>query len=156
VAADVALPPLARVADRGRPTTGRLAVATGLLGVGWVAVAGVLYHPEGSSLPVACPFHALTGLDCPGCGSTRALGALVRLDPAAAFDHNVLAPVALVVLAVAWVRWMRAAWGGRPTRDVIRGPAAVVAVGVAVVAFAVVRNLEAASWLASGLASSGP
>lgn len=131
-------------------------VGAGVVGLGWLAAAGVVYRPEGSSLPVACPVHALTGLDCPGCGSTRALGALVRLDPVAAFDHNLLAPIALVVLTVAWLRWVRAAWTGLPVPDLARGPAAISALGVTVVAFAVVRNLDAASWLASGLAGAAP
>jgi hypothetical protein len=131
-------------------------LGAGLVGAGWIATAGVLYRPEGGVLPIACPVHAATGLDCPGCGSTRALGALTRLDPVAALDHNVLVPIAFVFVVVTWVLWVRATWTGRAAPVLVRGPAAIVAVGVLIVAFTIVRNLDAGSWLASGLASATP
>lgn len=42
-----------------------------------------------------CPFYALTGLRCPGCGSTHAFYALVHGDLAAAWAAN---PFTLVVV----------------------------------------------------------
>jgi hypothetical protein len=145
------------VAVSGRSDRRRWAgVVAGTAGAVWIATAGVLYRPAGSSLPITCPFHALTGLDCPGCGSTRALGALARLDPVAALDHNALVPGALAFVLVSWVLWVRAAWAGEPSPAIVRGPAAIAAVGIGVVMFAVVRNLEAGSWLASGLSTVTP
>lgn len=47
-----------------------------------------------------CLFHALTGLYCPGCGSTRALHALLHGDLAQAMAMNPLLVVALPVLAL--------------------------------------------------------
>ncbi len=41
-----------------------------------------------------CTFRALTGLPCMGCGSTRALGLLGRLDPLAALRMQPLATLA--------------------------------------------------------------
>jgi hypothetical protein len=137
-----------------RTSPGRwLSLGAGVIGAAWIAAAGVLYRPDGSALPLACPFHTVTGLDCPGCGSTRALGALARLDPIAALDHNLLVPLAFVFIAASWVLWVRATWTGRAAPALIRGPAAIAAIGVLFVAFTVVRNLGAASWLGSGLAS---
>ena len=52
-----------------------------------------------SPLP-GCPFYALTGLFCPGCGSTRCLHALVHLDLAQAMAMNPLLVTALLPLAV--------------------------------------------------------
>lgn len=47
-----------------------------------------------------CLFHALTGLQCPGCGTTRALHHLLHGDVAGAFRLNamlfVVAPFGLV------------------------------------------------------------
>ena len=40
--------------------------------------------------PLICVFYKLTGLYCPGCGSGRASAALLHLDFAAAFKHNLL------------------------------------------------------------------
>ena len=46
-----------------------------------------------------CPVHALTGLSCPGCGSQRALHALLTGHPAEAWHYNpylfIAVPVAL-------------------------------------------------------------
>jgi len=54
----------------------------------------------------ACPFKALTGHDCVGCGSTRSLTQLAHGDVADAFDFNVLVPVAVALLLVSWVAWL--------------------------------------------------
>jgi hypothetical protein len=122
-------------------------------------MAGVLYRPDGVSAArvvgsgVGCPFKHLTGLDCPGCGSTRALGALTRLDIGAALDHNVLVPFALVFVMVSWALWTVATWRSRPTPALVRGPTAILAIGLVLTAFAVVRNLDAGEWLESGIAS---
>ncbi|MCP4714095.1 MAG: DUF2752 domain-containing protein [Deltaproteobacteria bacterium] len=46
-----------------------------------------------------CPFHVLTGRQCPGCGMTRALLSLGQLDIQQALRHNPLAlPLAIVML----------------------------------------------------------
>lgn len=126
-----------------------MAVAAGLA---WITTAGVVYRPDGVSA-FGCPFKALTGLDCPGCGSTRSLGALTRLDLGAALDHNVLVPFALVIVVVSWWLWLVSTWRRRPTPAIVRGPTAIVTIGAVLIAFAVARNLGAAAWLGSGLAS---
>ena len=37
-----------------------------------------------------CPFHRLTGIACPGCGTTRAVAHLLRFDLAGGFAMNPL------------------------------------------------------------------
>ena len=41
-------------------------------------------------LLTGCPFRFLTGIPCPGCGMTRAVWALIRLDFSAAFRYHPL------------------------------------------------------------------
>ncbi|GHT45762.1 membrane protein [Planctomycetales bacterium] len=67
--------------------TGFVAVA-----VFGIAVAVVLSHghPSSYSFMPKCPFHLLTGLHCPGCGTTRALFYLVHGDIATAFRYQPL------------------------------------------------------------------
>ncbi len=42
-----------------------------------------------------CPFYVLTGLFCPGCGSQRAISALLHFDVLSAIRYNVLLVAAL-------------------------------------------------------------
>ena len=41
-------------------------------------------------LGIACPIHAATGFYCPGCGSTRAVKAVLNGDLSLAFHDNAL------------------------------------------------------------------
>ena len=93
---------------------------------------------QGSPYP-ACPFRAITGLDCPFCGTGRALHAVLHAEVGRAFSLNPLVVVATPLLAVAWLL------GKRPSPRTMW-----IGLGV-LVAFAVVRNLPfgAVSWMAS-------
>ena len=76
------------------------AVGGPLLGLGlgyalWVRLTG---------LAVPCPFRAVTGLLCPGCGVTRLCLALLRWDWAAAWSANPVLLLMLPVLAALGVR----------------------------------------------------
>lgn len=51
-------------------------------------LVAVLLQTFGWTLP--CPVRLLTGLNCPGCGNTRATLALLRLDFKAVFEYNML------------------------------------------------------------------
>ena len=46
-----------------------------------------------------CPFRRLTGLPCPGCGSTRAVMSLLHGEPAKALAWNPLVTAALCLFA---------------------------------------------------------
>jgi hypothetical protein len=112
------------------------------LGVAGAAVGGaILLHvrdPRGSTY-LPCPFHALTGLWCPGCGATRAFGDLTRGDIAAAASSNVVAVVLGIVAVGIWAAWLRARWTQTPLT--LRRPNRPIVVGVALlVLFTVVRN----------------
>ncbi|HEX2578497.1 MAG TPA: DUF2752 domain-containing protein, partial [Aquihabitans sp.] len=122
-------------------------VAGALATAGTAALAVV--DPTATHVPL-CPLQALTGLDCPFCGSLRAVHALTRGDVGAALDHNVLFTAAVPVLVVGWALW---AWrsvrepGARP--PALPRPVVGLALALAV-AFTVARNLPAFAWLASG------
>lgn len=102
----------------------------------WFLLAGP--RPPGW-LP-QCPFHAITGLYCPGCGSTRALHALAHGELGAALGFNPLLVLALPLLA-AWAL-ARVAKTLRGDATPVRQPphAATVAL-VVVVSFFLLRNL---------------
>jgi hypothetical protein len=94
-----------------------------------------------------CPFFAVTGHWCPGCGSLRAMHALTQGDVAAAAGLNVLALASLPVLALIWLRWARRSWTGAPRAR--PAPAALIwALAIGVLVFGVIRNLPFGAALA--------
>ncbi len=58
------------------------------------------FSPLESALFPKCPFLWLTGFECPGCGSQRALHSLFTLNFADAFFYNPLAIIALPYIAL--------------------------------------------------------
>ncbi len=134
----------------GRTPAGvRWALAgTAIAGCAYVAVADP--NRPSSWYPV-CPFKALTGLDCPGCGITRALHALLTGHPLRAFDHNALVML-VVVVGLVWfaVNRLRAR-RGRPPLELSHPAWWGAAFGALVAVFWVVRNLpwEPFRWLGS-------
>jgi len=73
-----------------------LAIGVGL-GVVYLFKPGVYPYPS-------CVFHDLTGLYCPGCGSTRALYQLLHGNLLGALHDNVMAVLAVPFFAYAAVR----------------------------------------------------
>jgi hypothetical protein len=144
------------------------------LAVGAVALLATAYvdlvDPNAPGHYPLCPTKAVTGLDCPGCGGLRAVHSLTHGDVVGAVDHNAF--VVLVLLPVAVVLWL--AWLVRSLRgpvedadpaprsrverlaDALTSRPAVVAGVVVMLAFTVVRNIDALpalAWLGSGLAA---
>ncbi len=84
-----------------------------MLTVGTVFLA--LNDPGAWHLPVACPFLSVTGLQCPGCGSLRALHDILNLRISKAFHHNPVASALMLLAPVAVVfrkRLRRSPWWG--------------------------------------------
>ena len=75
----------------------------------------ILFPPGRFPFYPICPFHALTGLLCPGCGGTRAMAALLRGHMAEAWHRNALV-VSLTPLAIiaGLVRLQRGVWPAMP------------------------------------------
>lgn len=120
----------------------------GLLAVAALAMGAFIYffNPATHGFYPACQFHRLTGLNCPGCGMTRATYALLHGELATALHDNAL------LVAAAGGLLLRGAWRGlnrlrgRPNGEFFPAkylwPLLAVAVG-----FAVLRNLPAFAFL---------
>jgi hypothetical protein len=65
-----------------------------------------------------CPFRLLTGLQCPGCGSTRALYHLLHLHPVTAFKLNPLFLLTLPFIVYGLLGFTKSAVTGRPQRRI--------------------------------------
>ncbi|MDQ2635751.1 MAG: DUF2752 domain-containing protein [Actinomycetota bacterium] len=116
------------------PRRAYTALGTGALAVGALAYVGLADPHRSNFFFPACPFKALTGLDCPGCGGLRMMHDLLHGDLAAAVVDNVVLLVGLPALLI----WALARW--RLNRPVWNIPLVVVIVTTAVT-WAVVRNL---------------
>ena len=99
------------------------------------------FSPTEHGFYPVCPFHALTGLQCPGCGGTRAMYQLLHLHWTEAMRLNglvtLLAPVALLWFALWYYSVMR--YDRAPDFRVPR--AATLGFGAIAVLFAVARNI---------------
>ena len=76
------------------------AAAAGACVLVWVADPTT----PGGILPT-CPTKSLLGIDCPGCGTLRAIYSLLHGDVMSAVRFNALAIVALGFLLVAFAMW---------------------------------------------------
>jgi hypothetical protein len=72
-----------------------------------ISIAGTVvvyfsYNPVKVNLFPPCLFHELTGLQCPGCGSQRAIHSLLHLEIKQAFFYNpaLCFAIPLVVLLI--------------------------------------------------------
>lgn len=74
-------------------------VLTGLLIIA-LAIIYYLFNPAKYGFFPKCPFHTLTGLDCPGCGSQRAIYSLLHGDLRQAISYNLLLVISLPFLLV--------------------------------------------------------
>ena len=109
-------------------------------------VAGLI-DPRGG--PTLCPFKAATGLDCPVCGSTRALHFVMRGQFATAAGYNVLFVLALPFLLAASFIGLSEMFGGpwrMPRLRVSRRTLWIL--GAVVLCFGIVRNLPFAPFRA--------
>lgn len=136
----------------GRPRPPWVATAVvGAAAIGACAFVRVL-NPVVESNPPFCPFKMMTGHDCPGCGATRALNALLHGHPGVAADHNLLFVALLPIAVVLYLVWALRSVGVDLPR--LRLPKGWVPVLVTLVAlFWALRLLpwDPFTWLASGL-----
>jgi hypothetical protein len=115
--------------------------AVGVAGAAALAYV-VAVDPADAAVAVPCPFHAMTGWWCPGCGLTRATHHLLRGDVATALSYHALVPVVLGVGVWVWLAWWLPAVGRRSPPGPATLPApAWIALASALIAFAVVRNV---------------
>ena len=117
----------------------RLAAVLLVVGVG----LGLLYafNPAEAKFFPPCPLNKLTGLHCPGCGTTRALHHLLHGRVGRAFDYN-----PLLVASMPWIVYALGRDGyrfvlPRPTASRRLRPWALWTIAAVVIAYGVARNL---------------
>lgn len=145
----------ARAEPQAIPPKIRTAASPGLgLLAGAVAVAAVLgavavvyfFNPSTHGFYPICLFHAMTGLNCPGCGGTRSLYALLHGHFELALKDNALFILLLPVVALrgAWFAGKKSL--GQPAGQFVPVKSLWWLLVIAVV-FTVLRNLPAFAFL---------
>src|SRR5215468_10118967 len=99
-----------------------------------------IFEPGKSGFFPPCPFRTLTGLNCPGCGTTRCLHQLLHGEVVNAFELNPLFMVMLPFGIWFLVRYTWAALTGRKLRAIEMKPGYVWPVVGLIVGFWIFRN----------------
>jgi uncharacterized protein DUF2752 len=118
--------------------------------VGGLTIALHFRDPHASGSWGYCPFFAMTGLYCPGCGGLRAVNDLTDANLLGAASSNLVFVALIPLIVLWWIRWTGRAWSGGPVRGVEgrRAGVAIAVFAVVLVVFGVLRNLPMGSWLA--------
>ncbi len=128
------------------PASTRFAVIALAVTAAGIAATVFFFNPAAHQFYPVCQFHRLTGLDCPGCGGTRALYALLHGNVSAALRDNALLVGGVFFLALrgGWLAVKRIC--GRPTGGFLPVKFLWPLLAVMLV-FTVLRNLPAFAFL---------
>jgi len=97
--------------------------------------------PEKSLTLFKCPFNLLTGLYCPGCGSTRSLHHLLNGRLFTAFSFNPMLMILLPFLLFHFIRKGINSFRGRPTPLFLKNPKMAWALFGFMMLFWILRNI---------------
>ncbi|WP_338543751.1 DUF2752 domain-containing protein [Paenibacillus tundrae] len=127
---------------RMRLITTNSSVRKKVLGTILIGGAGYLYLKVWlplTGIGIPCVFHEVTGLYCPGCGITRSLGAILRLDIHEAFRYNmlifILAPLYLLYMLAVKKDWVN-----------LKNGLLYSMLGLTI-SFGILRNIPIFSWM---------
>lgn len=135
-----------RVSARSRAFAPHAAVLAGV--AGGILVIAFRADPNEPGHYPGCPFLALTGYYCPGCGMTRLVYALAHGHVGTAFGLNPLLFVLLPVFGYLYARWTVRTAQGLPMRSALFTPAVAYSFVGLLIVYWIVRNLPFAHVLA--------
>ena len=101
------------------------------------------YNPQDYLFFPKCPFKELTGYECPGCGSQRAIHSLLNLNVSNAFRENALLVIAIPYLVLGFIfdlaknsssRWLK--W-----RRILFGEKAIYIILIMILGYWLLRNI---------------
>ncbi len=98
-------------------------------------------NPSGQSFFPKCPFHSITGLHCPGCGSQRALHDFLHGKILEGFQHNFLIGLALLVILYKAFLWIRSYFYPQKNNNLLYNPKTAWVILILVLVFWILRNI---------------
>jgi hypothetical protein len=118
----------------------RLAAAAMWIAISMGAAYLFVFDPGRTGFFPPCPFRLLTGWQCPGCGTTRALHQLVHGHFLAAFELNPLTFILLPVAAFLILAFTRSAFSGTAMPSLKIPDRYVWLMTAVIICFWVIRN----------------
>ena len=112
-----------------------------------VVLLGVLsfyfiFNPSEYSFFPKCPFHSLTGLYCPGCGSQRAIHQILHGHITESLKHNFLIILLTFVLGYQLVLFLLTKGFNKNFNNIFHNPKATYTILVLVILYWILRNIN--------------
>ena len=102
------------------------------------------YNPEDYLLFPKCPVYTITGYQCPGCGSQRALHNFFQGNILMAFAHNplimFLVPYIMLGIYIEYISNKSASLTAR-LRNIFYGKWAQLTLAIVIVSYTILRNI---------------
>ena len=117
-----------------------------ILGSGLIAVYAT-FNPESLSFFPSCPFHSMTGLHCPGCGSQRAIYDLLHANFLAAFSHNPLIVLGIATGLYKTILWLKYSNSKAAPNNLFYHKNTPWIILILVIGFWILRNIPLLSYL---------
>jgi hypothetical protein len=121
--------------------TERLLAGGGIFVFAAAAFAGTYFDPVTAGFFPQCPLHAMTGLNCPGCGLTRGFHALFHGDVLTALHFNALLPIYALIFGYLFFAMILIVVRGRGLSFKIFPPYALWMFLAVSIIFGIARNL---------------
>ena len=119
----------------------RILAAVGILTAAFGVFVIAYFNPTTAGFFPVCPLHAMTGLNCPGCGMTRGFHALFHGDFLSALHFNALLPIFLFVGIYLFVSLGSIVVRGRGLSFNIFKPYVLWGFLILLIVFGITRNL---------------
>lgn len=109
-----------------------------------ILTLGIFYYsinPTTFAYTPQCPFHSLTGLHCPGCGSQRAFHEMLHGNIWGGLQHNFLILLAVVIIGYkAYISYTKKS-KSKATHNLLHHNAAPWIILAFVLGFWILRNI---------------
>jgi hypothetical protein len=119
-----------------------------VLGITAIGVGAIVFffNPSTHRFYPVCLFHAMTGLNCPGCGMTRSMYALLHGNFLRALQDNALFVLVLIAMGIAGAHFIFKKLKDQPAAFKMSPKFLWLFLVIALI-FATIRNLPGFEWL---------
>lgn len=104
-----------------------------------------LFNKYGIGIP--CVFHVLTGYYCPGCGMTRAILSIIKLDFYQAIRYNALSPMLLALGILYLINFIQNSFF-KKKKELVINKQIILCFLIITLIYGVLRNIPYFVWFA--------